>query len=187
MSTSPYGHAHSSGHENSTADFECASGNNDISPSLHHWSNSTSETTQKLQSHYSPKSSSVINQQPCETQELTIDRQPISVNRRPPTIDSVKRAIFERPKDWKTRIISLAEVKSHSTVDDCWITAKGKVFNATPFISVHPGGQKSIIRRAGGAQDASVDFDFHSASGQKIWKQYQIGILEGHESSCAVM
>jgi len=129
----------------------------------------------------------MINKKPCERQEVTIDRQPISVNRRPPTIDSVKRAIFERPEDWKTRVISLAEVKNHSTVDDCWITAKGKVFNATPFISVHPGGQKSIIRRAGGAQDASVDFDFHSASGQKIWKQYQIGILEGHESSCAVM
>ena len=187
MSTSSYGHAHSPGHENSIGEFECASGYNCTSPCLHCSSKNTPEMTQKLPMYYSPKSSSMINKKPCEIEELTIDQQPISVNRRPPTIDSVKRAIFERPSDWKTRVISLAEVKDHSTVDDCWITAKGKVFNATPFISVHPGGQKSIIRRAGGAQDASVDFDFHSASGQKIWRQYQIGILEGHQGSCVVM
>jgi cytochrome b involved in lipid metabolism len=110
-----------------------------------------------------------------------------SVSRRAPTIDSIKRAIFERPKDWKTRVISMREVQKHNSPDDCWIVAKGKVFNATPFISIHPGGKTSILRRGGGTKDASVDYDFHSGAGRKIWTQYQIGILEGHESKCAIM
>lgn len=180
---SAYNIANSSGPEG----FECSSGYNCTSPCIQCSSVNSVEKSPKVPVYYPPKSSSGKGKQTCEIEELSVDPPLVSINRRPPTIDSVKRAIFQRPEDWKTRVIPLEEVKQHSTAEDCWITAKGKVFNATPFISVHPGGQRSIIRRAGGVKDASDDFDFHSAAGRKIWSQYQIGILEGHESKCSLM
>ena len=122
-----------------------------------------------------------------ELKPLAEPKETTTVSRQAPSIDSIKRAIFERPNDWKTRVIPMQEVRKHNSPDDCWIVAKGKVFNATPFISIHPGGKTSILRRGGGVKDATVDFDFHSKDGRKIWSHYQIGILEGHESKCAVM
>lgn len=70
-------------------------------------------------------------------------------------------------------------------VHDCWLVAHGKVYDATPMLFEHPAGVRSILRHAG--QDATVDFDFHSNGARKMWKQYEIGTLEGHESKCTIM
>ena len=99
-----------------------------------------------------------------------------------PMIDKVKNAVFKRPKNWKTNEISMIEIRKHNTVDDVWIITKNKVYNATPFIKIHPGGYKSIMRCAGGIKDCEVDFNFHSTNGRKIWQKYQIGIIEGKKS-----
>ena len=49
------------------------------------------------------------------------------------------------------------EVKKHNTKDDCWLIIRGRVYNVTEFLSIHPGGS-SIVVSVGG-QDATEYFD----------------------------
>ncbi len=37
---------------------------------------------------------------------------------------------------------TLEEVSSHNSELDCWTVVNGKVYNITPFIKMHPGGDK---------------------------------------------
>ncbi|KAF3798535.1 Cytochrome b2 [Colletotrichum gloeosporioides] len=58
------------------------------------------------------------------------------------------------------RMLSLAEVQKHQTVDDCWIALHGKVYDITAFLAEHPGGKAILLKNAG--KDASYAFDsFH--------------------------
>ena len=68
---------------------------------------------------------------------------------------------------------SICDVRKHTTADDCWLLAKGSVYNVTNFVKSHPGGVNSILKHAGMVCDE--DFDFHSSSAQKLWSSYKIG------------
>lgn len=78
---------------------------------------------------------------------------------------------------------SMDEVRLHDRPDDCWFVAEGVVYDATPFVRLHPGGP-CIGRRAG--QDATRDFGFHSRAARKSWGEFQIGRLET-ERTCSLM
>lgn len=39
--------------------------------------------------------------------------------------------------------ISSAELKKHSTRQDCWVAVHSKVWDLTDFLDEHPGGAKS--------------------------------------------
>lgn len=41
------------------------------------------------------------------------------------------------------------EIEKHDTADDCWIVVDGKVYDATPVLSWHPGGAAPIMAHAG--------------------------------------
>ena len=69
------------------------------------------------------------------------------------------------------------DVVAHSTAGNVWLSANGRVYDVTPFLSDHPGGSKSIRNRAG--RDASVDMEFHSQAAQRRWKTFQVGVLVG--------
>lgn len=71
------------------------------------------------------------------------------------------------------------EVRRHNTQESCWLISHKKIYDVTAFLKAHPGGDQAILRHGG--QEASQDFDFHSAAGQKLWKPYKIGVVE----SCA--
>eukprot|EP00164_Ancoracysta_twista_P002228 GFYU01002945.1.p1 GENE.GFYU01002945.1~~GFYU01002945.1.p1 ORF type:complete len:164 (-),score=34.74 GFYU01002945.1:290-781(-) len=78
----------------------------------------------------------------------------------------------------KSKRYTRCQVKRHNTTDDCWIYAHNKVYDATHFITRHPGGAKSILRRAGG--DTTDDFDFHSAKStgkNGLWAKHFVGKL----------
>ncbi|KAK2191719.1 hypothetical protein NP493_47g04012 [Ridgeia piscesae] len=77
--------------------------------------------------------------------------------------------------DGKTREITLAEVKEHTTAEDCWVAVDGKVYDLSDYIDIHPGGNESIEAEA----EATKAYDFvgHSAYANKMMDQYQIGIL----------
>lgn len=68
------------------------------------------------------------------------------------------------------------EVAAHCTEGDCWISAHGRVYNATPIMHDHPGGSFALRRNAG--RECSRDFDFHSVAGRRQWADYQIGWLD---------
>ncbi|KFY02618.1 hypothetical protein O988_02036 [Pseudogymnoascus sp. VKM F-3808] len=55
------------------------------------------------------------------------------------------------------RSINASEVLKHNTLESCWVTLYGKVYDVTNFVDEHPGGRQSIMRLAG--RDATEDFD----------------------------
>jgi cytochrome b involved in lipid metabolism len=40
-------------------------------------------------------------------------------------------------------------LKQHNKKDDAWTAISGKVYNVTPYLSYHPGGEKELMRVAG--------------------------------------
>ncbi|CAG2163545.1 unnamed protein product [Oppiella nova] len=45
--------------------------------------------------------------------------------------------------------VSVDELQKHNTVDDCWISIRGKVYNVTQYLDFHPGGVDEMMRGAG--------------------------------------
>ncbi|KAF5093559.1 hypothetical protein D0Z00_004000 [Geotrichum galactomycetum] len=41
------------------------------------------------------------------------------------------------------------ELKAHKTRDDCWTVLGGRVYNLTPYMPFHPGGEKILMAIAG--------------------------------------
>ncbi len=53
-------------------------------------------------------------------------------------------------------VLSVDEVATHATRDDCWIIINGSVYVVTDYLSLHPGGASQIMPYCG--QDASTAF-----------------------------
>jgi cytochrome b involved in lipid metabolism len=53
------------------------------------------------------------------------------------------------------RTFTEAEVSTHNKRSDLWIILKNKVYDVTPFVEEHPGGD-AILNNAGG--DSTVGF-----------------------------
>ncbi|WWC62859.1 uncharacterized protein I303_105457 [Kwoniella dejecticola CBS 10117] len=45
--------------------------------------------------------------------------------------------------------VTLAELKEHNTPDDAWSVFNGMVYNITPYLPFHPGGEDELMRVAG--------------------------------------
>ncbi|WWC71016.1 uncharacterized protein I206_104969 [Kwoniella pini CBS 10737] len=45
--------------------------------------------------------------------------------------------------------VTLAELKEHNTPDDAWSVFNGMVYNITPYLPYHPGGEDEMMRVAG--------------------------------------
>ena len=48
-----------------------------------------------------------------------------------------------------TRKYTVTEVEKHSTPDDCWLIVRGKVYDVTPFVPRHPGGNMIWVEAGG--------------------------------------
>ena len=42
-----------------------------------------------------------------------------------------------------------SELKKHNTREDAWSAFYGKVYNITPYLRFHPGGEDELLRVAG--------------------------------------
>jgi len=69
------------------------------------------------------------------------------------------------------------QVRRHRTESSAWLVVGDNIYDATEYISIHPGGKMSILKKAGGASDCSEDFRFHSKQGRLMWKKYYVGKL----------
>ncbi|XP_077018466.1 cytochrome b5 reductase 4 isoform X1 [Tamandua tetradactyla] len=51
----------------------------------------------------------------------------------------------------KGRVIEVTEeeLKKHNKKDDCWISIRGFVYNVSPYMEYHPGGEDELMRAAG--------------------------------------
>ncbi|CAI2164103.1 5458_t:CDS:2 [Funneliformis geosporum] len=46
------------------------------------------------------------------------------------------------------RKYTINEVNHHKTKEDAWTVFNGKIYNITPYIKFHPGGEKELMRSA---------------------------------------
>ncbi|XP_068639179.1 cytochrome B5-like protein [Aristolochia californica] len=76
------------------------------------------------------------------------------------------RVVPPNPNEKTTKTYSKAEVALHNKKNDCWIIIKKKVYDVTPYVEEHPGGD-AILAHAGddstegfyGPQHATRVFD----------------------------
>jgi cytochrome b involved in lipid metabolism len=74
--------------------------------------------------------------------------------------------------------ITKCQLRRHNSIENgVWILCGTSIYDATNYVEHHPGGVKSILRKAGGNVDCTRDMSFHSANAKKLWKQFKIGHL----------
>lgn len=73
------------------------------------------------------------------------------------------------------KVYTLEEVAKHNNKKTCWIIVSGKVYDVTPFLEDHPGGDEVLISST--ERDATDEFEFvgHSDSAKETMKKYYIG------------
>ncbi len=85
--------------------------------------------------------------------------------------------------DNSTILIPL-EIAKHNSSNDCWLIIKNKVYNATDFLSRHPGGGNLITPYCGG--DATQPFltkdgrGSHSAEAFRLLGLLYLGDINGN-------
>ena len=84
----------------------------------------------------------------------------------------VRHNWFGRAERWYTA----EEVSRHRALGDLWLVVHGKVYDATEWVEMHPGGSAALLRRGG--LDASQDFDFHTKRARGLWEATCIGRLD---------
>ncbi|CAG8522167.1 26513_t:CDS:2 [Dentiscutata erythropus] len=65
------------------------------------------------------------------------------------------------------RRYTLDELKLHKTKNDAWTAINGKIYNITPYLKFHPGGEKELMRAAG-KDGTKLFMDIHS------WVNYDL-------------
>ena len=78
---------------------------------------------------------------------------------------------------WNMASYSVTDVSSHNTRGDCWIIIGSSVYNVTPFLEEHPGGDDILLE--GGGKDVTDDFHDvgHSKAAEDQLEHYAIGEL----------
>ncbi|TXG63076.1 hypothetical protein EZV62_010070 [Acer yangbiense] len=73
------------------------------------------------------------------------------------------------------KVLDFEDVKKHNHKTDCWLIISGKVYDVTPFLDDHPGGDEAMINVTG--KDATNDFDDvgHSKSALDMLQKYYVG------------
>lgn len=75
------------------------------------------------------------------------------------------------------KYFTICQVRQHSTPDSAWLLVGDTIYDATFYISRHPGGIESILKKSGGQVDCTVDFEFHSKKARRMWKDAKVGKL----------
>ena len=83
-----------------------------------------------------------------------------------------------------TTCITMAELSSHNTAQDCWVGLHGHVYDLTEYANRHPAGPNWITKLAG--VDGTKEYGkFHSTRLLNSVRQYLVGALEGSVSRAA--
>ena len=77
-----------------------------------------------------------------------------------------------------TKLYTMEEASQHNTKDDCWVVIDGKVYDITPYLDEHPGGDDVVLESTG--KDATDDFEDagHSKSAKELLQSFCIGELD---------
>ncbi|CAI9768844.1 unnamed protein product [Fraxinus pennsylvanica] len=76
------------------------------------------------------------------------------------------------------KIHTFEEVASHNKKDDCWLIISGKVYDVTPFLEEHPGGDEVLLTST--EKDATNDFEDvgHSDDAKVTMQKFYIGEID---------
>ncbi|KAK7338109.1 hypothetical protein VNO77_18708 [Canavalia gladiata] len=76
------------------------------------------------------------------------------------------------------KTFTFKDVAKHNRKKDCWIIVRGKVYDVTPFLEDHPGGDEALLSST--EKDATVDFEDvgHSDSAIEMMEQYFVGEVD---------
>lgn len=74
---------------------------------------------------------------------------------------------------------TVADLKTHTSEQSCYLLVHGKVHDVTEFLDEHPGGYDIILNTTG--RDATEDFEEigHSNAAREMLDKYVIGDFEG--------
>ena len=70
-----------------------------------------------------------------------------------------------------------SEIQEHATRSSLWIVFENKVYDVTPFLTDHPGGEEVLLEQA--AKDATIAFNDvgHSEDALERRRTYLVGEL----------
>ncbi|KAK4788318.1 hypothetical protein SAY86_019637 [Trapa natans] len=76
------------------------------------------------------------------------------------------------------KLFLFEEVEKHNKIKDCWLIISGKVYDVTPFMDDHPGGDEVLLAATG--KDGSNDFEDvgHSDAAREMMEKYYIGEID---------
>jgi len=77
----------------------------------------------------------------------------------------------------REKTYTMCQLRRHDIARSAWLLVGDTIYDATSYVSRHPGGASSILRKSGGKADCSKDMAFHSKTAIKIWKKHKIGKL----------
>ena len=74
------------------------------------------------------------------------------------------------------------EVAKHNSKESCWCIANNNVYNLTPFLKRHPGGEFVLLSKGGG--NVTQQYKWHSKHAKNLWKNYKIGEIAKQSKCC---
>ena len=81
-----------------------------------------------------------------------------------------------------SRVYTKDDVLRHSIENDLWVTIRGKIYDISKFVQVHPGGIEPLLSVGGG--NATYEFlNFHSEETIHKLHKYEIGVLDDYSES----
>jgi len=75
------------------------------------------------------------------------------------------------------KLCTRAEVAKHNDSEDCWVIIHNAIYDLTPFLTEHPGGEEVLLFWAG--QDATEAFEDvgHSSDARQMMERYRVDFL----------
>lgn len=80
--------------------------------------------------------------------------------------------------DSSERTYTRCQLRRHCTEESAWLLCGNNIYDATPFLEIHPGGKQSILRKAGGVCDCTMDMKMHSPAANRKMKSKKVGKLK---------
>ncbi|MED6194935.1 hypothetical protein PIB30_033251 [Stylosanthes scabra] len=79
-----------------------------------------------------------------------------------------------------SKVVTFEDVANHNHKNDCWLIINGKVYDVTPFLDDHPGGDEVLLTSTG--KDATIDFEDvgHSDSAVEMMQKYLVGEVDAN-------
>ncbi|KAK6588604.1 flavohemo cytochrome b-type NAD(P)H [Cryptosporidium xiaoi] len=76
------------------------------------------------------------------------------------------------------RKVSVEELRSHASENDCWVAYRGKVYDITKYLEFHPGGKEILLQFAGKDISTACSHFHHWVNCERILQFDFVGILE---------